>query len=129
MKKLLLAGLVGLTVSLMTGCASSGNHSIKNETQESIDSKLVKGKTTKEEVKLIFGNPGATTYNSETGEQWIYTLANTQIKGTTLIPFYGLFDGGADSQIKQLIVIFKDGVVDKYMLSDSAIETKSGLLN
>ncbi|APG52679.1 TPA: outer membrane protein assembly factor BamE [Providencia alcalifaciens] len=129
MKKLFLAGLVGLTVSLMAGCASSGNHSIKNETQESIDSKLVKGKTTKEEVKLIFGKPSATTFSSETGEQWIYTLANTQIKGTTLIPFYGLFDGGSDTQVKQLIVIFKDGVVDKYMLSDSEIETKSGLLN
>ncbi|HDU8708063.1 hypothetical protein ISO36_08810 [Morganella morganii subsp. morganii] len=70
-----------------------------------------------------------TTFNAEQSEQWIYTLANTQVKGTSFIPFYGLFDGGADTQTKQLIVIFKNGVVDTYSLSDSVMETKTGLLN
>ncbi|HID7485817.1 TPA: outer membrane protein assembly factor BamE domain-containing protein [Morganella morganii] len=128
MKKIFITGLVFATV-VLGGCASAGNHSIKNESQESVQSKLVKGKTTKDEVRQLFGAPGMTTFNAEQSEQWIYTLANTQVKGTSFIPFYGLFDGGADTQTKQLIVIFKNGVVDTYSLSDSVMETKTGLLN
>lgn len=50
MKKIFITGLVFATV-VLGGCASAGNHSIKNEPQESVQSKLVKGKTTKDEVR------------------------------------------------------------------------------
>ncbi|MEQ5140972.1 outer membrane protein assembly factor BamE domain-containing protein [Proteus vulgaris] len=113
----------------LSGCASSGNHSIKNETQESISYKIKKGETTKEDIVSMFGSPMATTLNSNEDEQWIYTLSDTSIKGTTFIPIYGLFDGGADTKVKQLIINFKEDKVTKYLLSDSSLETRSGILN
>lgn len=54
MKKIALA--VALAVTL-TGCASSGNQQLKNETETSVQTKIQEGKTTKAEVKTFFGSP------------------------------------------------------------------------
>lgn len=42
MKKIIIVGFVFLTLA---DCSSVGNQSLKNETQESVKTKIVKGKT------------------------------------------------------------------------------------
>ena len=59
MKKMALA--VALAVTL-AGCASSGNQKLKSETETSVQSKIHEGKTTKVEVKTLFGSPDAVSY-------------------------------------------------------------------
>nr|WP_249213265.1 MULTISPECIES: hypothetical protein [unclassified Tatumella] len=113
----------------LSGCATSGNKSIQNETQVSIQQKIVKGVTTKNEVKSYFGDPTGVTFTSDGSEQWQYMLADVKISGKTFIPFYGLFDNGATTDMKQLIILFKGDVVSNYTLVNSKTETKSGLLN
>ncbi|ARU96187.1 hypothetical protein [Tatumella citrea] len=126
MKKIITAFIVALTLS---GCATSGNKSIQNETQVSIQQKLVKGVTTKGEVRSYFGDPTGVTFTSDGSEQWQYMLADMKISGKAFIPFYGLFDNGATTDMKQLIILFKGDVVSNYTLVNSKTETKSGLLN
>ncbi|GAA0473542.1 hypothetical protein [Tatumella punctata] len=126
MKKVLTACFITLVLS---GCATSGNKSIENETQSSIKQKLAKGVTTKNEVRSYFGDPAGVSFTSEGLEQWQYILSDVRISGKTFIPFYGLFDGGATTDMKQLIILFKGDLVSNYTLVNSKIETKSGLLN
>ena len=44
---------------LMTCCVTSGNVAMKEQTQQSIDSAIQKGKTTKQEVTQKFGSADA----------------------------------------------------------------------
>lgn len=128
MKKIVFIGLL-LASSILAGCASSGNKSIENESQISVQSKIIKGQTTKEKIRSMYGDPSTASFTSDGKEQWHYILANMKISGKTFIPFYGLFDGGATTDMKQLVIVFKDNVVENYTFINSKTETKSGILN
>lgn len=123
MKKMALA--VALTVTL-TGCASSGNQKLKSETETSVQSKIHEGKTTKVEVKTLFGSPDAVSYTDGGNEIWKYSFAKVKVNGTSFIPFYGLFHNGTNGTKKELTILFKDNTVQKYTMAESAINTKSG---
>lgn len=126
MKKIAFATAV---VFFLAGCASSGNKSIANETQIGVQSKLTKGVTTKEQVRALYGDPTGVSFTSDGSEQWQYILANVKISGKSFIPFYGLFDNGATTDMKQLVLLFKGDVLTNYTLVNSKTEAKSGLLN
>lgn len=123
MKKMALA--VALAVTL-TGCASSGNQKLKSETETSVQSKIHEGKTTKVEVKTLFGSPDAVSYTDGGNEIWKYSFAKVKVNGTSFIPFYGLFHNGTNGTKKELTILFKDNIVQKYTMAESAINTKSG---
>lgn len=123
MKKMALA--VALAVTL-TGCASSGNQKLKSETETSVQSKIHEGKTTKVEVKTLFGSPDAVSYTDGGNEIWKYSFAKVKVNGTSFIPFYGLFHNGTNGTKKELTILFKDNTVQKYTMAELAINTKSG---
>ena len=123
MKKIALVVLVALT---MAGCASSGNQQLKNETETSVQTKIQEGKTTKAEVKTLFGSPDAVSYTDGGNEIWKYSFAKVKVNGTSFIPFYGLFHNGTNGTKKELTILFKDNTVQKYTMAESAINTKSG---
>lgn len=123
MKKMALA--VALAVTL-TGCASSGNQKLKSETETSVQSKIHEGKTTKVEVKTLFGSPDAVSYTDGGNEIWKYSFAKVKVNGISFIPFYGLFHNGTNGTKKELTILFKDNTVQKYTMAESAINTKSG---
>ncbi|ATF49305.1 hypothetical protein RVV73_002781 [Citrobacter freundii] len=123
MKKIALA--VALAVTL-AGCASSGNQKLKSETETSVQSKIQEGKTTKVEVKSLFGSPDAVSYTDGGNEIWKYSFAKVKVNGTSFIPFYGLFHNGTNGTKKELTILFKDNTVQKYTMAESAINTKSG---
>ena len=123
MKKIALA--VALAVTL-AGCASSGNQKLKSDTETSVQSKIQEGKTTKVEVKSLFGSPDAVSYTDGGNEIWKYSFAKVKVNGTSFIPFYGLFHNGTNGTKKELTILFKDNTVQKYTMAESAINTKSG---
>ncbi|WP_275220478.1 hypothetical protein [Citrobacter freundii] len=123
MKKIALAVIIAST---LVGCASSGNQQLKNETETSVQTKIQEGKTTKAEVKSYFGSPDGVSYTDGGNEIWKYAFANVKVNGTTFIPFYGLFHNGTNGTKKELTILFKDDKVQKYTMSESAINTKSG---
>ncbi|KFW98284.1 hypothetical protein KP22_21410 [Pectobacterium betavasculorum] len=124
MKKIIIAALVSLC---LVGCTSTGNQSLKNETQESVKTKLIKEKTTKRDVLDSFGEPNhRMVIDGE--DRWIYTMYNSQMKATSFIPIVGgLFTGGNDTQTKSLIITFKGEKVSSYEFSSGASEIKNGV--
>ncbi|MBN4801987.1 outer membrane protein assembly factor BamE [Enterobacter asburiae] len=123
MKKFMLAAMLAATVA---GCASSGNQQLKNETETSVQNKIQEGKTTKAEVKSVFGSPDSVSYTDGGNEIWKYAFAKVKVNGTSFIPFYGLFHNGTNGTKKELTILFKDDKVQKYTMAESAINTKSG---
>lgn len=123
MNKFIFATAIVLTLA---GCASSGNQKLSKETETSVQTKLQEGKTTKTQVKAAFGSPDAVSYTDGGNEIWKYSFAKVKVNGTSFIPFYGLFHNGTNGTKKELTILFKDDVVAKYTMAESAINTKSG---
>lgn len=124
MKKFVIASVVAV---LLVGCSTSGNRSLESESQISLESKIQKGVTTKSQVRQSFGDPTGVSFTDGGNEVWTYSLAKVRIDGKTFIPFYGLFAGGANTNMKQLVILFKGDVVEKYTMSESNTHTRSGI--
>ncbi|HHT8269942.1 TPA: hypothetical protein ACT2TV_003187 [Enterobacter ludwigii] len=114
---------------LLSGCSTSGNQSLKNETPQSLQSKIIKNKTTKTELLTKLGEPDTRTTLDDGNEQWKYFMSNNQFNATTFIPVVGLFTGGSQTQSKTLEIDFKGEIVSKWTFSSDNNNTKTGILN
>ncbi|AYH00945.1 hypothetical protein C5E26_08380 [Pectobacterium parmentieri] len=121
MKKLIIVAFV----SLLSGCYSFGNQTLKNVTQEDVKAKVVKGKTTKSEVLTAFGEPDK-RIASDDEEKWSYSMHNYRSKPTSYIPLVGVLIGGTDIEEKSILITFKGEKVSSYEFSAGASEIKHG---
>lgn len=117
-----------IIVFLLSGCSTSGNQNLKNETPQSLQSKIIKNKTTKTELLTKLGEPDTRTTLDDGNEQWKYFMSN-QFNATTFIPVVGLFTGGSQTQSKTLEIDFKGETVSKWTFSSDNNNTKTGILN
>jgi outer membrane protein assembly factor BamE (lipoprotein component of BamABCDE complex) len=114
--------------ALLGSCATYGNTSIKNETSETISRKLIKGVTTKDEVKAAIGDPTFTSFSDSGKEQWTYNFATSTPRITNFIPYISLIDSGMKGKNKSLVVLFDgSGIVLNYTLSDSTSDANYGI--
>lgn len=116
-------------ISLISGCSTSGNQNLKNETAQSLQSKIIKDKTTKTELLTQLGEPDTRTTLDSGNEQWRYFMYNNQFNASTFIPVVGLLTGGSQTQSKTLEIDFKGEIVSKWSFSADNSNTKSGILN
>ncbi|HBL7239214.1 TPA: hypothetical protein LS257_001836 [Serratia liquefaciens] len=123
MKKMVAAAMVAF---LLAGCASSGNKKLQQETEVSMQGKIKEGVTTKAQLKTMLGSPDNVSFTDSGKEIWKYVHAKVKVSGKSFIPFYGLFHNGTNGTKKELTILFNGDVVEKYTMSESAIETKSG---
>jgi outer membrane protein assembly factor BamE (lipoprotein component of BamABCDE complex) len=115
-KTLVLAAMVITTI--LAGCAT-GNTSIANESAATIQQKIVKGKTTKADLRITFGEPSETGIN-EGKEYWAYQMARSN--GISMIPFASLVTGSLGTSGKYLRITFdKKGIVESYTMSETNI--------
>jgi len=129
LKKLAMAGAV-FTVAILAGCASTGNETLRSETEASVQKKIVEGKTTKGDVKGMFGSPLKTSFTDAGQEIWTYEFSKVSDDAVSYIPIVNLFGASASGTKKELVVMFdKVGVVQRYAMSESAVKQKTGLLN
>src|SRR5471032_3030973 len=98
MKKLLIVALVILPLS---ACTVYGNKSIKDETQQTLGSKIVKGKTTQQEM-------------------WSYSSMSGETQISNYIPGLALLKNSSTAHMNSLDVWFKGSVVDRYNFSQTA---------
>ncbi|MFT9380595.1 outer membrane protein assembly factor BamE [Gluconobacter sp. P5B12] len=117
-----LTGLIALT-----GCASEGNETIKNETGASIDQKIHDGVTTKDQIRALFGDPRESTFTDSGHEQWRYAFTNASSDAANFIPLYGDLHQGTHGTEKTLTVIFNGDVVWHHTMNASAVKTGRGL--
>lgn len=64
---------------------------IKEETESTISTKLIQGKTTKAEVRTLFGPPLSTTFTDAGNEIYKYSFSKTQANASNFIPIIGIF--------------------------------------
>lgn len=112
------------------GCYSVGNDSLRKESESSVNTKLTEGRTTKAEVKDMFGSPIQTSYIQGGLEVWKYELLRMSTDAATFIPIVNIFLNGSSGTKKDLTILFDgDGVVKKYNMSESPLKVRTGLIN
>lgn len=119
-----------LSLFLVSGCSSVGNEQIKQETQSTIETKLVKGKTTKEQVKSLFGDPIDATFHETGAEMWKYSFTKESCNASCYFIYTAWAYRSSSGTVKNLTILFdENGVVKNYTLSESPVESKSGLFS
>ena len=125
-KTLLVSAFV---VVAMAGCASQGVQQLKEENATTVSSKIIKGTSTKEEVRQAFGDPTETSFTDNGNELWRYKYSHSTSKAQNFTPVINLFASGADVDKKELVVFFDDkGIVKNYSMQSSKEQVKSGIL-
>lgn len=97
MKKLLMVMMVSVALA---GCASSGNQSLKKESEASVKSKIVEGVTTKSDIKKTFGSASKTSFTDGGKEIWTYELADVSLDAVSYIPVVNWFGSSASGTKK-----------------------------
>ncbi len=116
-----------LAVFLMVGCASTGNVAMKEQSQQSIESAIIKGKTTKQQVVEKFGAADSVSFTDSGNEVWTYRHSRSKPMARNFIP-YNFFSLGENIQTKELVILFDTkGVVSNYTFRETANQSKSGL--
>ena len=106
-----------LSAFVLAACSMVGENSPQRETQQSINQKIAKGKTTKAEVKATFGEPSSTTSKERGGEEWRYKISSSS--STVKIPGFERFFGSSTENDQTLLVDFdRRGIVTNYSLNE-----------
>jgi outer membrane protein assembly factor BamE (lipoprotein component of BamABCDE complex) len=118
-----------LIAFLSAGCAAKRGHQfLAKMSNEEIAHKLVKNKTSQEEVKVMFGDPEDVDIDSDGGETWLYKYIRSESKGINFVPIVSSFYQGTNDSIKKLKIKFNsNGVLEKFAFSNAKGETKAGL--
>ena len=112
------------------GCASVGNESLRKESESSVTSKIIQGKTRKAEVRAIFGSPNKTSFTDGGLEIWNFDFTNVSADAISYVPIVNLFGASSSGKKKELVVMFdQSDVVKRYSMSESAVTQKMGLFN
>jgi len=113
----------------LAGCASSGNTVLKDETQKTVAQKIKKGKSTKEQVRTIYGDPYTTSFTDSGNEIWKYEFIKAHATASSFIPVVSMFKSGSEGDKKQLVVMFDSrGIVKNFSMSTSKVQYNNGLL-
>jgi hypothetical protein len=130
MKKLLVVGGLLISSILVTGCASVGNESLRKESEASVSQKIVQGKTTKNDIRSMFGSPTKTTFTDGGLEIWNYDFSNVSADAISYVPIVNLFGASASGKKKELVVMYDQAdVVKRFSMSESDVTHKTGLFN
>ncbi len=125
MKKLFIAALVILP---LTACTTYGNKSLKDESQQTVKTKIVKGKTTQQDVINAFGEP-QTRATNDGQEMWSYSSMSGESQISNYIPGLALLKNSNTAHMNSLEIWFKGNVVDRYNFSQTASKISKGLLD
>lgn len=130
MKPALLLTAICVAALTLSGCASKGNESLRQETELSIGTKLTEGKTTKTEVRKILGSPLKTSFTDGGLEISTYEFDNVTSDAINYIPVLNWLGSSASGTKKELVILFdRANVVQRFSMSESNVKTKTGLYN
>ena len=107
-------GIVSGIIFLLVGCATS-SFQVGNDFSSANVSKIVKGKTTSNEMISLFGEPFTKSVISATDEKWIYMYSNGTAKAQSYIVTMKVETTGSQ---KTLDVLITDGVVSNFAYTE-----------
>ena len=81
-KSFFAVALIASMLAATTGCTTMGEKSLDPMTRRLVDQTIIDGKTTMEQVKAAYGEPGAKETKIVGGGQfWYYSMANHYVFG------------------------------------------------
>ena len=117
-------------IIFVAGCASTGNQTLKEETESSVATKIINNVTTQAEIKAMFGSPYETTFTDGGLEIWKYQLDDLKADAINYVPIVNWFGTSFSGTRKELVILFNDdGTVKRNSMSESDVQNKSGLFN
>ena len=107
--------------ALIFGCANQGGNVLRNLTEADVNSLIVVGETTRNEIRALFGDPhNPTTYSKSGIEIWKYRYEDTTAWNRATVASDGIFQYHGGEQ-KELTIIFdEDYTVKRFKMSSSA---------
>ncbi|MDN0075411.1 outer membrane protein assembly factor BamE [Crenobacter sp. SG2303] len=129
MKNTKFAAAFVIAISL-AGCAGTGSSQLRAESETSVAQKIHEGKTSKNEVRQMFGSPMKTTFTEGGLEVWNYEFTKMSGDAVNYIPIVNLLGSSTSGKKKELVVMFdQDNIVKRYSMSESDVSVKTGLFN
>ncbi|WP_283192462.1 hypothetical protein [Klebsiella pneumoniae] len=125
MKKILIAVLVILP---LTSCTVQGNKSLTDENHQTVKLKIIKGKTTQQEILTAFGEP-QTRATNDGQEMWSYSSMTGESQLSNYVPGLALLTNSSTAHIRSLDIWFKGDVVERYNFSQTASKVTRGMLD
>ncbi len=114
----------------LTSCMTTGNESLRKQTEQSVAGLIVEGKTTRSEVKTNFGSPFSTNFTDGGLEIWKYDLSKMHRTTESFVPIVKWFAPEQRGIKKGLVVAFdRRGIVSRYSMSESPLTVRGGILN
>lgn len=118
---------VGIAL-LSVGCVSVGNVAMKEQSQQTIEQNIIKGKTTKQNIMDAFGSADSVSFTDGGNEVWTYRHSKSTPMARNFIP-YNFISQGSNIQTKELVILFDSkGVVSNYTFRQTANQSKVGLV-
>lgn len=113
---------------LLSGCMTTGNRSLENESPESIAERVHKGLTTKAQLIAILGMPGETTFTAEGLEVLKYEYTRTKPRVQNFIP-YNIISQVTDGKRKELVILLDSQLFVKEIVMNIINEqTRFGII-
>ena len=117
---------------LLTNCASVGNQSLVGQKPEQVESKIIKGKTTLNQVRAVYGDPLETSFTAAGTLIYKYIFDDTSAMNAKTVASvlftWGLAGYSAEGTRLELVVLFdENSIVKNYNFSTSDIEGGTGL--
>jgi outer membrane protein assembly factor BamE (lipoprotein component of BamABCDE complex) len=117
-------------VFVLAACAGTGNDSLRTESEATVSTKIVEGKTTKDQIRTMFGSPAKTDFTDGGLEIWRYEFTKVSGDAVDYVPVVNLFGSSASGKKKELVVMFDpSNIVKRYSMSVSDVSHKTGLFN
>ena len=113
----------------IANCAKKTNENLQKNTDQEISQMVVEGKTTKKEVKDMFGETTEIKMDKNTGiEKWTYFHTETSMNPLNYIPVTKILIG-KDGKARTFTVEFKGDVVFAYSATTKNERIQKGILN
>lgn len=116
-----------LIIFPLASCTVHGNKSLTDENHQTVKLKIVKGKTTQQEILTAFGEP-QTRATNDGQEMWNYSSMTGESQLSNYIPGPALLTNRSTAHIKSLDIWFKGDVVERYNFSQTASKVSHGLI-
>lgn len=117
-----------LVILPLASCTVHGNKSLTDENHQTVKLKIVKGKTTQQEILIAFGEP-QTRATNDGQEMWSYSSMTGESQLSNYVPGLALLTNSSTAHIKSLDTWFNGDVVERYNFSQTASKTSRGLLD
>jgi hypothetical protein len=128
MKKILVTASIMDVVVLAGRAASAGNEALKDQSQTSVISSIVEGKSANVDVQAGYCAADKVSFTDSSLELWSYQYDHATPQAINFVPVLNLLAHGGDVKKKTPPVLLdENGIVKKCTLAESSDVVRGGI--